>query len=149
MTAAEGTAPAYTDTRWPWRLTVTYKDGAIRTDDYSSDFGPEGSGGPLGYARHLSQQPNVERVGVTTAFADGQQVAGEPADMIIRWDEVRTGDLVLTYQGELEAATVMPQGNAWQPEGCVSVMIGGSWYTPRKDRLTAFRRPSAEGTEAR
>ena len=65
-------------------------------------------------------------------------------DMIVRWDEVRTGDLVLNYHGEVEPATVMPQGNAWQLEGCVSIMIGGSWFTPRKDKLTAVRRPALD-----
>lgn len=62
------------------------------------------------------------------------------ADMIVRWDEVRTGDLVLNFSGELDVATVMPQGHAWCPEGRASICIGGQWFTPRKDRLTAVRR---------
>ena len=61
-------------------------------------------------------------------------------DMIVRWDEVRTGDLVLGFRGRLDTATVMPAGHAWCPEGRVSVVIGGTWYTPRKDWLTAVRR---------
>ncbi len=61
-------------------------------------------------------------------------------DLIVRWDEVRNGDEVLNAHGQLETATVLPYGNAWQPEGCVSLMIGGSWYTPRRDKLTAVRR---------
>jgi hypothetical protein len=81
MTTSTGPAAAsYADTRWPFRLTVTYTDGRVRTDDYAADFGPEGSGGPLGYARHLSGRPGVERVEVTTVFVAGQQAAGEGAD---------------------------------------------------------------------
>ena len=66
-------------------------------------------------------------------------------DHIVRWDEVRDGDLVLGFRGELDKATVLPQGSAWQPEGCVSLMIGGTWYTPRRDKLTAVRRYITEG----
>ncbi len=66
--------------------------------------------------------------------------SGETSDLIVRWDEVRTGDLVLGYRGELDVATVLPQGHAWCPEGHVSICIGGTWHTPRKDRLTAVRR---------
>lgn len=61
-------------------------------------------------------------------------------DMIIPWAEVRDGDLVLNFRGELGVATVMPQGHAWCPEGHASVCIDGQWFTPRKDRLTAVRR---------
>jgi hypothetical protein len=66
-------------------------------------------------------------------------------EMIIPWDEVRDGDLVLNFRGELGVATVMPQGHAWCPDGHVSVCIDGQWCTPRKDRLTAVRRYDAEG----
>jgi hypothetical protein len=61
-------------------------------------------------------------------------------DMIVTWDEVRDGDLVLNFRGELGVATVLPQGHAWCPEGRASVCIDGQWFTPRKDRLTAVRR---------
>ena len=66
-------------------------------------------------------------------------------DMIIPWAEVRDGDLVLNFRGELGVATVMPQGHAWCPEGHASVCIDGQWFTPRKDRLTAVRRCDVEG----
>jgi hypothetical protein len=61
-------------------------------------------------------------------------------DQIVRWDEVRDGDLVLGHHGEMDIATVLPQGHAWCPEGHASLMIGGSWFVPRKDKLTAVRR---------
>lgn len=61
-------------------------------------------------------------------------------DMIVTWDEVQDGDLVLGLDGLLDVATVMPQGSAWCPEGRVSICIGGRWFTPRKDRYTAVRR---------
>ena len=58
---------------------------------------------------------------------------------LVRWDEVRDGDEVLC-NGRMGTATVLPQGSCWQPEGCVSLMIDGTWHTPRRDRLTAVRR---------
>lgn len=66
-------------------------------------------------------------------------------DMIVRWDEVRDGDMVLC-NGALEAAVLLPHGNAWQPEGCVSIMVGGSWRTPRRAALTAVRRSTPDGS---
>lgn len=63
------TAPAYADTRWPWRITTTYADGSVRSEDYSEEFQP------LGFAQHLSRKPNVVRVEVTTVFTDGKQVS--------------------------------------------------------------------------
>jgi hypothetical protein len=67
-----------------------------------------------------------------------------PTEKVLRWDEVRTGDEVLDYSGQLGTATVMPQGHSWCPEGRVSVCIDGRWFTPRKDRLTAVRRYGTE-----
>jgi hypothetical protein len=63
------TTTIYDGTRWPWRLTVTYADGTVREDDYASDFDP------AGFARHLSQKPDVTKVEVTTVFARGKQVS--------------------------------------------------------------------------
>lgn len=122
-------------TRWPWRMKTTYKDGTTREDDWADEVDA------VGLAKFKSEQAAVERVELTTVFTAGQQVSPQTVDMVIPWSEVRTGDQALNYHGQLEEATVMPQGNAWCPEGCVSVMLGGSWYTPRKDKLTAVRRP--------
>jgi len=69
--------------------------------------------------------------------------ATEATDMIVRWDEVRDGDEVL-HHGRLGTAAVMPHGNAWQPEGCASLVVDGTWIVPRRDHLTAVRR-KAEG----
>ena len=63
---------------------------------------------------------------------------------IVRWDEVRGGDEVLC-NGRMGIATVLPQGSCWQPEGCVSLTIDGTWHTPRRERLTAVRRYITEG----
>ena len=57
------------------------------------------------------------------------------------------GDLVLC-SGTLEAAVLLPSGNAWQPEGCVSIMVGGSWRTPRRAALTAVRRTDGQVRDA-
>jgi hypothetical protein len=61
------------------------------------------------------------------------------AEKIVRWDEVRDGDEVLC-NGRLDKATVLPHGSVWQQEGRLSLMVGGTWYTPRRDALTAVRR---------
>lgn len=58
---------------------------------------------------------------------------------IVRWDQVRDGDEVLC-NGRMDTATVLPHGSAWQEEGRVSLLIGGTWYSPRRDALTAVRR---------
>ena len=56
---------------WPWRITVTKTDGTVSTSDYtdSDDFHV------IGFARHMSAQPNVTRVNVSTAFAAGEQIS--------------------------------------------------------------------------
>lgn len=61
-------------------------------------------------------------------------------DMIVTWEEVRTGDLVLNFRGELDVAVVPSSRHDWCPEDRVSLCVGGQWFTPRKDRLTAVRR---------
>lgn len=60
---------AYAAARWPWRMTTTMTSGEVREDDYDADFDP------LGFARHVSSKPGVERVEVATAFVNGEQVA--------------------------------------------------------------------------
>jgi hypothetical protein len=67
-----GTAPLSVEVSemdcWPWRVRITSSDGRVKEDNYSSDFDP------VGFARYISHQAGVERVEVTTAFADGNQV---------------------------------------------------------------------------
>jgi hypothetical protein len=67
-----------------------------------------------------------------------------PTEKIVRWDEVRTGDEVLDFSGQLGSATVPSPDRSWCPEGRVNVIIDGRWFTPRKDWLTAVRRYGAE-----
>lgn len=64
----------YTDTRWPWKITVHREDGTSRTDHYAAaDLAGQD---PIGMARYLSAQPGVTRVDVSTSFAAGEQVRG-------------------------------------------------------------------------
>jgi hypothetical protein len=82
------TTTTYADTRWPWRITITYADGSVRNDDYADDFQP------LGFAQHLSSKPNVVRVEVTTVYVNGEQVS--PVETGAGADEVTVPASVLT-----------------------------------------------------
>lgn len=63
----------------------------------------------------------------------------EAAEAIVRWDQVRDGDQVLLH-GVLGTVTLLPHGNYWQPEGCVSLAVDGTWIVPLRHHLTAVRR---------
>ena len=67
-----------TETRWPWHMTVTHTDGAVREDDYADGVG----GRPIGeYAQYLSSLPDVARVELTTVFVAGEQVTSVAEEM--------------------------------------------------------------------
>jgi hypothetical protein len=91
-------------------------------------------------AAEVQRQLAIAEREIASAAAAETSRAGTVAERIVRWDEVRTGDQVLDFSGQLGTATVLPLGNAWCPEGRASVCIDGRWFTPRKDRLTAVRR---------
>lgn len=67
------------DTRWPWRITVTYEHGGTAANDYADHFEP------AGFAQKLSKNPDIKRVDLTTAFADGEQVAPPEAPRPHPW----------------------------------------------------------------
>lgn len=54
---------------WAWHMKITYTNGNVRENDYSTEFGP------ADFALFLSKRPNVARVEITTAFVNGEQVS--------------------------------------------------------------------------
>jgi hypothetical protein len=96
---------------------------------------------------HLMAESNGDRpVPVCVRFADVPEVLAEmtgraqmPAEKIVKWSEVREGDEVLV-NGRMETVTALGAlGGPWT-EGRASLFLGGTWYTPRQDQLTAVRR---------
>jgi hypothetical protein len=106
----------------------------------TADRDPQEQGKPVTEDEAAARLIAAGAAGVMDVTAEQVCPPSSVADMIVHWDEVRTGDLVLGFRGELGVATTAPHGNAWVPEGRVSLVIDGVWYTPRKDRLTAVRR---------